>query len=119
VTAGAVVGSGPIRQSQRFDVAVRDIDPEAVDPAIEPEPHDVAEVLGNVGVTPVEVGLCGVERVQVPLARLPVGFDDARPRRSAEHAQPVVGRELAVGPGAGGEVEASTLSAARPRPQGR
>ena len=48
---------------------VRDgVDPEAVDAAIEPEAHHLADRGRDLGIAPVEVRLLGVERVEVVLA---------------------------------------------------
>jgi hypothetical protein len=51
--------------------AVGDVDPEAVDPQVEPEAQRRLERGANPGVGPVEVGLLGGEEVQVPLAGAP------------------------------------------------
>ncbi len=73
-----------------------DVHADAISAAVEPEAEDV-EVLGaDLGVVPVEVGLGGVEQVQVPLA---VG--QPAPRRAAEHRLPVRGWLRPVGAGAG------------------
>ena len=45
------------------------VDADAVDAPVEPEPQDVLELLADLRVVPVEVGLLGGEQVQVPLAR--------------------------------------------------
>ena len=58
-------------------------------------------------VAPVEVGLGGVEEVEVPLAVL-----DPGPGRAAEDRLPVVRRRAAVGPRAGAEHVAGALGAA-------
>ncbi len=58
-----------VGQSRRFGHAVRDVDAEPVDAALQPEPQRLLEVVEDLGVVPVQVGLLGVEQVQVPLAR--------------------------------------------------
>src|SRR5699024_392244 len=68
-----------------------DIDPESVHPAIEPEPHRLEEELADLWVPPVEVGLSGVEEVQVPLSVRHLG-----PCRAAELRGPVVVRAVRV-----------------------
>ena len=85
-----------IGKTGRLDQAVRDIHSETVDAAVEPEAQDVAELLANPRVLPVEVGLRGVEEVKVPLARGAVGVGEATPGRTAEDGFPVVGWQLAV-----------------------
>ena len=72
--------------------AVRDVDAEAVDAAVQPEPHRLLEVGDHLGVGEVQVGLLRREEVQVPLA---VGHPG--PRRAAEDRRPVVRRLAAVG----------------------
>ena len=71
---------------------VDDVDAEAVDTAVEPEPQGVLHGLHDLGVAPVEIGLLGQEQVQIPLARGVV----PRPRRfaGAEGRLPVVGRPV-------------------------
>ncbi len=66
------------------------VEPQAVDAAVHPEADHVVHRGLDLGVVPVEVGLLGHERVQVPLARGRV----ERPRRAdgAELRRPVVGR---------------------------
>jgi hypothetical protein len=83
---GRVVGQvGPLAH------ALHDVDPEAVDPAIEPEPHDAVHGLDHLGVRPVEVGLLGQEAVEVPLA----GGVVPGPRgRFDEGGRPVVRRSV-------------------------
>ena len=73
---------------------VGDVDAEAVDAAIRPEPQRAHEVLAHLRVVPVEVGLLDGEEVQVPLA-----VRDLLPRRAAEDRLPVGRRLCAVGAG--------------------
>ena len=87
----ADVGQVPL-----LDQAVGDVDAEAVGAPVEPEPQDVQELLTDVRVVPVEVGLLGVEQVQVPLARCAVGLGHPLPGRTAEDRQPIVRGLLAV-----------------------
>ncbi len=80
-----------VRQQVVLDQAVGDVDAEAVDAAVEPEPDGGVVVVADAGVPPVPVGLFRREQVQVPLA---VG--DPGPRRPAEDRHPVVGWLVAV-----------------------
>ncbi len=73
-----------VRQSGGFGHGVRDVDPEAVDAAVEPEPHDPVEFSRHFRVLPVQVRLLWSEQVQIPLAGPPVSLDDAVPGRPAE-----------------------------------
>src|SRR6185312_14132303 len=66
--ASALCGRGVVGQAGGLDHAVRDVDAEAVDATVEPEPEDPAELFANPRVLPVQVGLRAVEQVQVPLA---------------------------------------------------
>ncbi|GAA3238959.1 hypothetical protein GCM10020256_59730 [Streptomyces thermocoprophilus] len=112
--AGAGVGLGVVGVGQ-LGVLVQaggDVDAEAVDAPVEPEPQDAFELGGDLGGAPVPVGLLGGEHVQVPLAGPAVGLGDPGPCRSAEHRVPVVGRLAAVGAAAVGEVEAGAGGAA-------
>src|SRR5690606_24128251 len=102
-------GAADVGQTGRFDHAVRDVDPEAVDAQVQPEPQDVEELLAYLRVLPVEVGLFGREQVEVPL---PVG--EPGPGGAAEDRLPVVGRQFAVRAPAPAEDVAFTLGAARP-----
>ncbi len=86
-----------VRQPLRLDHAVRDVDPEAVHAQAQPEAQDRLELLVDLGVVPVEVGLLGREEVQVPVA---VG--DTGPGGAAEDRLPVVGREFTGGAPGGG-----------------
>ena len=88
----AVVG---VRQPGLLRHRRRRVDPQPVDPAVEPEPQHVVEVVEHRLVAPVEVGLLGREEVQVPLPRRAVRLGDPRPGRPAERADPVVRRLLA------------------------
>jgi len=71
-----------------LDDRVRDVDPEAGDAPVEPEPEDVVERLAHLLVPPVQVGLRREEVVEVVL----LGAVVERPRRAAEDAQPVIRR---------------------------
>src|SRR5207253_8571012 len=64
------------------------VDAEPIDAAVEPEAHDVVDLLSDRVVAPVKVGLLGEEVVQVVLAALLV----PRPGRPdpTEHRAPVV-----------------------------
>ncbi len=125
-TAAAGVGvvvedlvlAGPVRQALLLDQAVRDVDPEAVDAAVEPEPQDVVEGLVHLRVRPVEVGLLDVEQVQVPLAGGAVRLGDPGPRGAAEDRAPVGGRLVAVRALAVAEHVHVALGAARPGREG-
>ena len=75
-----------VAQRRLLEEAVGHVDPEAVDAAVEPEAQHVLEHRRDLGVAPVEVGLAGVEEVEVPLAVLDLG-----PRGAAEDGLPVVG----------------------------
>ena len=108
----ALGGGGVVGEAVGLDQAVRHVDAETVDPAVEPEPQDAAELLADLFVRPVEVGLGGVEEVQVPLAGRPVGFGDAGPGGAAEDGVPVVRGELAVLATAVAEHVARALAAA-------
>ena len=91
-----VLGKVEIRQGGILDETVGDIDPEAVDAAFEPEPEDVEELVANLAVVPVEVGLLDGEQVEVPLPRRSVGLRDPLPGRSAERRFPVVRRQISI-----------------------
>jgi hypothetical protein len=95
--AAAVVGVvAHVRQRGRLREPVGDVDAEPVHAAVEPEAQDRLELGPHLRARPVEVRLLGGEQVQVPLARMPVRLPDARPRRPAEGAAPVVGRARAA-----------------------
>ena len=111
---GRVVG-----QAVGLDETVRHVDAEPVDPAVEPEPEDAAELRAHLFVRPVEVGLRRVEQVQVPLAGRTVRFDHAGPCRTAEDRLPVVGRQLALLALALTEQVTGALRASRRGGQGR
>eukprot|EP01133_Synstelium_polycarpum_P028509 gene28509-biopygen24102 len=85
-----------VRQTVGLGHSVGHVDAESVDSALEPEPQSLGEVVEDLGVVPVQVGLFLGEDVQVPLAGCSVGFGDAGPCRAAEDARPVVRRFVAV-----------------------
>jgi hypothetical protein len=93
-----------VGEAGRLDEPVRDVDPEAVDTAVEPELEDRVELGAHLFVLPVEVWLRGVEQMEVPLAVV-----DAHPRRTSEHGQPVVRWLAAVGAAAVAEHVAGAL----------
>jgi hypothetical protein len=72
------------------------VHPEAVDAPVQPEPQHVVELLDDLGVAPVQVGLLVVEQVQVPLAGAAVGLLHPGPGEPAEDGLPVVRRLGAV-----------------------
>ena len=112
-------GPVPVGQAGLLDQAVRDVDPEAVDAPVAPEAQDGEELLAHLRQLPVQVGLGGVEDVEVPLARRAVGLGDARPAAATEHGGPVVGGLLAVGAAPVAEDVALALAAAGTGGQGR
>src|SRR2546423_14638964 len=78
---------GVVAQLPVLDDAVRDVDAEAGDAAVEPEAQDVVERRADVVVPPVQIGLPRQDVVQLVLARSLVG----RPRPPAtERAPPAV-----------------------------
>ena len=88
----AVVGRrAAVGVAGRLHETVGDVDPETRSATIEPEPHHSLELVGDVGMLPVDVGLALVEQVEVPLT-----VRHAGPRRTAEHGLPVVGWQLTV-----------------------
>src|SRR3954452_12817317 len=72
------------------------VDADPFDTTIEPEREHAIEVVDDVGVVPVEIGLPRRERVLVPLAGRAVGLGDPSPGRTAEDRPPVVGWFVAV-----------------------
>src|SRR3954454_2404299 len=95
------------------------VDADPFDTTIEPEGEHAIEVVDDVGVVPVEIGLPRRERVLVPLSRRAVGLGDASPRRTAEDRPPVVGWFVAVRAGAVAEPVAGALGRAGTRLQRR
>jgi len=63
---------------------VCDIDAEAVDAALQPEPQRLLQVVENLGVVPIQVRLFDIEEMQIPLARRAVRFGDPRPGRDLD-----------------------------------
>ena len=110
-----VLGHDLVAQARLLEQAVGDVDPESVDSAVEPEAQDVLEHVADLAVAPVEVGLGGVEEVEVPLTGGAVRLGDARPGRPTEDGLPVVRRLDAVGAATVAEEVARPLRAARLR----
>ena len=106
-------GRADVGQALGLGQPVGDVDPEAVDPELEPEPHGRGELVADLRIGPVEVGLLGREQVQVPLAGAAVGFGHAGPGGPAEVAHPVVRRLAPVGPAPVAEDEPRALGRAR------
>ena len=73
---------------------MRHVHAETVHAAVQPESEHVVELGADLLVLPVQVGLVGVEQVQVPLPGGAVRFGDPGPGAAAEHAFPVGGRLL-------------------------
>jgi hypothetical protein len=104
--AQALVDGGPVLAvraaglvvAQRGVLAelVGDVEPDAAGAAIQPEAQDVEHGPLHLRVVPVEVGLLGQERVQVPLR----GALVPRPRRAGllPRGQPIVGRHAVAPP---------------------
>ncbi len=89
------------------------VDAEAIDAAVEPEAEDVVESFADGLVVPVEVGLRGVEQVEIPLAGRAVRVLETAPGRAPEDGFPVVRWQFAVIASAVGEVVERSLWAAR------
>ena len=105
-----VLGLDDLVQVLRLEERLRDVDPEAVDAAVEPEAQDLLERLRHGVDVPVEVGLLGGEEVEVVLAaRLVAG-----PGRPAEDRRPAV-RRTAVETGAKDVTRPVRMVAARER----
>ena len=85
--AGDAVGQAGILGDEGDDVL-----PEAVHPHVQPEAHDVADLLPHGGVIHVQIRLLFVEEVEVILAPHVVVF----PGRAGELAGPVVGGQAAA-----------------------
>lgn len=69
-----------------FRQGLSDVDPESGDTSVSPEPQGGEEVIPNFLVVPVEIGLRGVEHVEVELT-----VPDWLPDRATKEALPVVG----------------------------
>ena len=118
----ALLGEGrrpvPVRQAVGLDEAVRDVDPEPVGAAIQPEPEHGLELGPDLGVRPVEVGLPCIEQVEVPLARCAVRHGRALPGGAAERRTPVVRWLVAMRPAPVAEHVPGTLGGTRPGGEG-
>ncbi len=100
----SAAGVGEVRERRVLGHRVGDVDAEPVDAAVEPEPQDVVERLGDLRTCPVEVRLLGREEVQVPRRLLPVAVGgQPLPGRPAEDGPPVVRGVGTAGPVAGAE----------------
>lgn len=66
-------------QGHVFGQAVGDIDPESLDALVGPESEGLDEIVPNLAVVPVEVGLRSVKQVEVPLS-----IANGLPGRAAE-----------------------------------
>ncbi len=102
-----------VRKARRFGHPVCDVDAEAVDAALQPEPQRLFEIVEDLRVVPIEVRLFDIEEVQIPLARFAVRLDDPRPRRPAENGLPIVRRLSPSGSASVAENVAVASSAAR------
>ena len=71
-------------QVLRLEERLGDVDPEAVDAAVEPEPEDLLERLRHGVDAPVEVGLLGGEEVEVPLAARRVSVHAGPPKTDGQ-----------------------------------
>ena len=97
-----LVGGGlPVGQAGRLDQRVGDVDPEPVDPAVQPEPQRLLEIGDDLGILPVQVRLLGGEDVQIPLPGTAVGLGDPGPGAPAEDGRPVRRRRAAGSVGRG------------------
>jgi hypothetical protein len=90
---------GVVPQLLVVEVEVDRVEAEPVDPAIQPEPRDVEQLVLHLGVVQVQIGLLLEEVVQVVLHPVARPF----PGRAAEDRQPVVGR-AAIGLGVGPDI---------------
>src|SRR2546423_14313212 len=90
-----------VAQAFISDETRRHVDPESIDPAIEPEAHDVLDRGAHVLVPPVEARLLRQGMVQVVLAGLFIGRPRAPP--ALEDRAPVV--RWAASPRSGPDVE--------------
>src|SRR5690625_287921 len=80
--------SVPVGQAIGLNHSVRNIDTEPINTAIEPEAQNVLKIGAHLGVFPVEVGLAGIEKVEVPLTGRTVSRADAGPCPATEYRLP-------------------------------
>src|SRR5271166_3730243 len=78
-----IVGKGLVLRDQRDDVHA-----EAVDALVQPEPHDVVDILANTRVFPVQIGLLVCKQMHVVFAASRIIF----PRGTGKERAPVVWR---------------------------
>ena len=98
ISVGVLAGLGlgrDLRECGVLDQQSGRIDPDAGNAAVEPELEDSLVLGTDVGVVPVQVGLFGREKVEIPLARSPVGVLRPSPGRAGEVGRPAV-RNLAA-----------------------
>ena len=110
---------GHVGQPGRLGHAVRHVDAEPVDAAVQPEPQRLLEIVDDSGFVPVQVGLLGVEQVQVPLAGVAVRLLTRVQAGPPNTDYPVVRRLRAVRAASVAEDVALALRAARSLPPAR
>ena len=81
------------------EIVVHGIQPEAIDPPVQPEAHHLQQPVLHIGVVKVQIRLAGQEVVQIILPPPRVPF----PGRAAEDRHPVV-RRAAIGQGIGPDI---------------
>ena len=85
-----------IGEARRLGHAMGDIEPEAVNATVQPEPQGLGEVVKHFRVVPVDIWLFRGEQMQVPLAGRAIGLGHPGPGRTAEHRGPIVRWQFAV-----------------------
>ncbi|MCY1228535.1 hypothetical protein D9M72_408560 [compost metagenome] len=97
VAAVAVGPAAPLRQAGSLHQCVGHIHAESGHAPAQPETQHPLELIVDCLVVPVEVGLGGVEEVEVPLPGPAVRLRDSCPGGSAKVRLPVVGRLFTIG----------------------
>ena len=116
---GAVRCPAPVGHAVLLEHRVGDVDPETPGAGVQPEAQGLFELFLHRGVAPVEVGLGGVEEVEVVLAWGAVGGRDAGPAGPAEERGPVVRRGVPAFAKPIGKVEHGAFGGSRPGGKGR